>query len=607
MALIDGDDFVNGSILSYQEMNRIKNNWRAAAAPANFQPGMILSENVYDRTYIRGAAALVELWSKNSKISLFNQFLNAGFGVWSNSDTAKGLGSMAYDAGSVAAPAIGATLTGATSGATAKIISYTITGGSFAGNNAVGVLALGACTGRFNDNEVANYAGGSVTVNTPPAGVGVDLLQNGEWQTATTGWTAVNCTLASVAGGSVGNCLQITRVGAAPNRAYQNLGNVLVIGKIYKVRIGVFSGTSGNEAFVIQVTDAAAGAGNVMGTVAGISSAGWVFYEFYFEATSAYACMTIDKNTATAGTMLFDEACFYEITPCCTAADALAHDGWTKDATADLYREHNGTNTKDGSFYALKFVPSTLADFVAFPSTAGAAYTEWFRRFAGRTVTVGMWLKTSLASHARIGLYDGATWTYSSYHTGGGTYEWLEVTKAVPTGASQFWFNIFADLAATAAGTSIIYISQAMLAFAPVLGEGNYQPRQEIISFETSINDRVYNNTAGYSTFGPIGLNLEANSEGKIPKGILSVYVYGAINDSGSAAGVAYLYLRKNALAGGFFLPSVSGLTNDAIFRAFGEQPANSIGDVEIGAAATGAGTLDISGLVYKGVNLLNL
>lgn len=61
MALIDGDDFVNGSILSYQEMNRIKNNWRAAAAPANFQPGMILSDSDDDRLYHRGASALEEI------------------------------------------------------------------------------------------------------------------------------------------------------------------------------------------------------------------------------------------------------------------------------------------------------------------------------------------------------------------------------------------------------------------------------------------------------------------------------------------------------------------------------------------------------------------
>lgn len=562
MGYIDGDDFINGAILSFQEANRMKNNWRGAAVPANFQPGMIYSDLI-DRTWIRGAAALAELWSKNSGIALTNLAKNAGFGVWSNAGANKGLGAMPYDAGSVAGPAIGVLCTGATSGATGYVISYTITGGTFGANNAVGILQLGGCLGRFNDNEIVNYAGGSITVNTPVAGVGTDLLQNGEFQAATTGWTAVNCALASVAGGSVGNCLQITRVGAAPNRAYQNQPTALTIGKLYCLRVGVMSGTSGNEAFLIQVTDAAAGGGNVQGSKAGVSAGGWVFYDIYFEATAVYVSICLDKNTATAGTMFFDEATLYEITPLCIAADALAPDGWTKDTTPDIYREHNGANTKDGSFYALKIVPTAAADFVAFPSWTASALIEWYRRFAGRTVTFGGWAKTATISHARLGIWDGAVWTYSPYHTGGGTYEWLEVTRTFPTGATQAYFAIFADMGPSMPGTTIIYFSQPMLAFASVLGQGNYQPREDVIFFETGINDRIYNATAGYSTFGPIALNLEANSEGKIPKGAESLYVNATGNDSGSAAGVALLYLRKDVAAGTQYCVPVSGLTNE--------------------------------------------
>lgn len=61
MAYIDGDDFINGAILSFQEGNRLKNQWRGAAAPANIQPGMPFSSSVDDRLYHRGAAALEEI------------------------------------------------------------------------------------------------------------------------------------------------------------------------------------------------------------------------------------------------------------------------------------------------------------------------------------------------------------------------------------------------------------------------------------------------------------------------------------------------------------------------------------------------------------------
>jgi len=57
MAYIDGDDFINGAILSYQEGNRIKNNWRGAASPANIQPGMLFSKSPGDKLYHHGAAA----------------------------------------------------------------------------------------------------------------------------------------------------------------------------------------------------------------------------------------------------------------------------------------------------------------------------------------------------------------------------------------------------------------------------------------------------------------------------------------------------------------------------------------------------------------------
>jgi len=57
MAFIDGDDFIDGSILSFQQANRMKNNWRGAAAVANPQPGMLFSDSDDDHLYHFGAAA----------------------------------------------------------------------------------------------------------------------------------------------------------------------------------------------------------------------------------------------------------------------------------------------------------------------------------------------------------------------------------------------------------------------------------------------------------------------------------------------------------------------------------------------------------------------
>jgi len=60
MPLIDGLDFISGDILSYQEANRLKNNFRGAGVPASIQPGMLFSDSDDDRLYHRGAAAVEE-------------------------------------------------------------------------------------------------------------------------------------------------------------------------------------------------------------------------------------------------------------------------------------------------------------------------------------------------------------------------------------------------------------------------------------------------------------------------------------------------------------------------------------------------------------------
>ena len=56
MAYIDGDDFIDGAILSFQQANRMKDNFRLATPPANIQPGMLFSDSDDDKLYHEGAA-----------------------------------------------------------------------------------------------------------------------------------------------------------------------------------------------------------------------------------------------------------------------------------------------------------------------------------------------------------------------------------------------------------------------------------------------------------------------------------------------------------------------------------------------------------------------
>ena len=63
MAFADGDPFISGTLLSYQQANRMKDHWCAAAAPTNPQGGMLHSNSADDvlKHYGANAAAWLEL------------------------------------------------------------------------------------------------------------------------------------------------------------------------------------------------------------------------------------------------------------------------------------------------------------------------------------------------------------------------------------------------------------------------------------------------------------------------------------------------------------------------------------------------------------------
>lgn len=134
-----------------------------------------------------------------------------------------------------------------------------------------------------------------------------ELVLNGDFSAGTTNWTLDNSTLASVAGGQTGNCLEITGDGGgATNDAYQ--AHSFIAGKIYNISGWVKTGTSGNEAWVAQVSNPGVA---TMFSVSGTSSANWVQFFGRFVADSNSIRLTLRKNTGTAGTMLFDNVILY--------------------------------------------------------------------------------------------------------------------------------------------------------------------------------------------------------------------------------------------------------------------------------------------------------
>ncbi len=108
--------------------------------------------------------------------------------------------------------------------------------------------------------------------------LGDDVIVNGTFDTDTSGWGTVRCTIDSVAGGLSGNCLEMTdATGADDARATQSF--TTVAGKVYKVTGYVKDGTaSGKSAGFVTPGPDSPGV---------VSTSEWVQITHYFTATGA--------------------------------------------------------------------------------------------------------------------------------------------------------------------------------------------------------------------------------------------------------------------------------------------------------------------------------
>jgi hypothetical protein len=104
-----------------------------------------------------------------------------------------------------------------------------------------------------------------------------------------------------------------------------------------------------------------------------------------------FEVLTVAANSFTVDRAGGTDGQWYEVTPGYMAANTTAPDGWAKDNALDIWREHDGTNTKDGSFYSLKV--GILAGTIWNTDRTDPVR---IRKFAGRTATLGCFAKTSV-------------------------------------------------------------------------------------------------------------------------------------------------------------------------------------------------------------------
>lgn len=220
---------------------------------------------------------------------------------------------------------------------TGNLIFQTTTVNGVATSTILGAFNTGGGFGVGIENPVGANAKIEAADTTS---VGSELVTNGGFASDTTGWTLSNSTLASVAGGQSGNCLQVTNNGTFQGYAYQTI--TTVVGTRYYLTYYFQKGT--NAGGYVKVGSSVGGAEYYQSGQ--MTDASWAMRSFDFVATSTSTTITCQNSaTTTAQTSLFDTISFKAI----TGGNIAARGKFTGGGTAGLAVSYAGEATSDGA------------------------------------------------------------------------------------------------------------------------------------------------------------------------------------------------------------------------------------------------------------------
>lgn len=120
-----------------------------------------------------------------------------------------------------------------------------------------------------------------------------------------------------------------------------------------------------------------------------------------------------------------------------TADDWINHKSGTSDPVCDVSRE---SSTKDSGSYSMKF---NITSAGSSDSVTGCKQSlNSVARFANETVIFGAEVHADTASKVRLKVTDGTTTQYSTYHSGGSSFELLQAALTVGSSPSELTVSI---------------------------------------------------------------------------------------------------------------------------------------------------------------------
>jgi len=247
-----------------------------------------------------------------------------------------------------------------------------------------------AFAGSISMCRIWNYALNSVTVGAdgltelqrkskaeyPIEGVdrgatGVNLVTNGDFANTTTGWTLWHSTLASVAGGHSGNCMQVTLDDSSPGYGYQSIATV--IGRRYNFSAWAKKGTAtGGE---ILLGSAAFYDGNRYDSGV-IAPADWTQYTNV--QTAVATTLFFSGLVNAAGTMLYDDISLVQL-------------GCVLDLNAEGINRQNISTVNAGYWWdATNNIAATVSGATVVIPPASNLGATWFNGTTSKIVYTGM-------------------------------------------------------------------------------------------------------------------------------------------------------------------------------------------------------------------------
>jgi len=208
-------------------------------------------------------------------------------------------------------------------------------------------------------------------------------------------------------------------------------------------------------------------------------------------------------------------------------------------STLSVSRDTTNVDTSSLAAAALTYTHNASTDY--------SQKIEDYSQLRGRTVSLSVRVRTSTVNAVRLAIYDGS-YHYGNYHSGGGAYETLNVTWAIPTGAAAILAAVVKlDASCTA------YIDNAMLVVGSVAAD--YAPLHPADDLARCL--RYYQRWDDTNT--EIGMGASQNATSHII--MLPLAAGMAVSPSLTTSPAANLLLQNSTLTGSVAPSSLAAST----------------------------------------------